>query len=34
MNLADFVDNIKVSLDDMQYTKEHGYVKGISNILK
>jgi len=32
MNLADFVDNIKVSLDDMQYTKEHGYVKGISNI--
>ena len=32
MNLADFVDNIKVSLDDIQYTKEHGYVKGISNI--
>ena len=32
MNLTDFVDNIKVSLDDIQYTKEHGYVKGISNI--
>jgi transcription elongation factor Elf1 len=32
MNLTDFVDNIKVSIDDLQYTKEHGYVKGISNI--
>ena len=32
MNLTDFVDNIKVSLDDIKYTKEHGYVKGISNI--
>ena len=32
MNLTDFVENVKVSLDDLQYTKEHGYVKGISNI--
>ena len=32
MNLADFVETIKVSLDDIQYTREHGYVKGISNI--
>jgi hypothetical protein len=32
MNLRDFVENVKVSLDDLQYTKEHGYVKGISNI--
>ena len=32
MNLADFVDNVKVSLEDLNYTKEHGYIKGISNI--
>jgi len=32
MNLADFVDNVKVSLQDLEYTKEHGYIKGISNI--
>jgi hypothetical protein len=32
MNLTDFVENVKVSLDDLLYTKEHGYVKGISNI--
>ena len=32
MNLADFVENVKVSLEDLNYTKEHGYIKGISNI--
>jgi len=32
MNLKDFIDNLKVSLDDLEYTKDHGYVKGISNI--
>ena len=32
MNLTDFLKELTVSLDDMQYTKEHGYVKGISNI--
>jgi len=32
MNLTDFVENVKVSLDDLQYTRVHGYVKGISNI--
>jgi hypothetical protein len=32
MNLTDFVENVKVSLDDLLYTKEHGYAKGISNI--
>ena len=32
MNLTDFVDNIKVSLEDLEYTNQHGYVKGISNI--
>lgn len=32
MNLTDFVENIKVSLEDLEYTNQHGYVKGISNI--
>ena len=32
MNLTDFVENVKVSLEDLLYTKNHGYVKGISNI--
>ena len=32
MNLTDFVRNIKISLEDLQYTNQHGYVKGISNI--
>ena len=32
MNLTDFVDKLKVSLEDLMYTKDHGYVKGISNI--
>tara|TARA_B110000037_G_scaffold85614_1_gene101553 strand:+ start:151 stop:1098 length:948 start_codon:yes stop_codon:yes gene_type:complete len=32
MNLTDFVDQLKVSLEDLIYTKDHGYVKGISNI--
>ena len=32
MNLTDFVDNIKISLEDLYYTNQHGYVKGISNI--
>ena len=32
MNLTDFVENIKVSLEDLNYTNQHGYVKGISNI--
>ena len=33
MNLTDFVDNIKVSIQDLEYTNQHGYEKGISNIL-
>ena len=32
MNLTDFVENVKVSLEDLKYTQEHGYIKGISNI--
>lgn len=34
MNLSDFVNNIKISLEDLEYTNEHGYVKGISNIFQ
>jgi len=32
MNLHEFVDNVKVTLEDLNYTKDNGYVKGISNI--
>jgi len=32
MNLSDFVNNLPISLDDLLYTQEHGYVEGISNI--
>lgn len=32
MNLNDFLDGIKISLEDLEYTNEHGYVKGVSNI--
>lgn len=32
MNLQDFIDSLKVSLEDLNYTKNHGYAKGLSNI--
>ena len=32
MNLEDFIDKLKFSLEDLQYTKENGYAKGLSNI--
>ena len=32
MNLSEFVDKIKLSLDDLLYTRNNGYVKGITNI--
>ena len=32
MNLTDFVENVKVSIEDLLYTKNHGFMKGISNI--
>ena len=32
MNLQNFVDNVKVTLEDLKYTQNNGYVKGISNI--
>jgi|SaaInlStandDraft_1057018.scaffolds.fasta_scaffold58347_1 hypothetical protein len=32
MNLTEFVENVRVSLQDLHYTKENGYIDGISNI--
>ena len=34
MNLTDFMSNLNVSNEDLQYTKEYGYVEGVSNIFK
>ena len=33
MNLTDFVENLTVSIEDLLYTKDHGYIKGVSNLL-
>ena len=33
MNIDEFVDNIKLSLDDLEYTGRKGYIEGISNII-
>lgn len=32
MNITDFLKQLNISMDDLYYTKENGYVKGISNI--
>tara|TARA_B100000963_G_scaffold360371_1_gene390988 strand:- start:21407 stop:22606 length:1200 start_codon:yes stop_codon:yes gene_type:complete len=32
MNLSDFVNNLNISIEDLLYTQQHGYMKGISNI--
>ena len=32
MNLKDFVQQLKITIDDLVYQGEHGYVKGIENI--
>ena len=34
MNLTDFIEGLNVSLEDLEYTNEHGYAKGISNIFQ
>ena len=34
MNLTDFINNVKISLEDLSYSKDNGYVKGICNILQ
>tara|TARA_Y100000996_G_scaffold407777_1_gene385821 strand:+ start:222 stop:1139 length:918 start_codon:yes stop_codon:yes gene_type:complete len=33
LNLTDFIENIKLTIEDLMYSKEHGYVKGLSNVL-
>lgn len=33
MNLNDFIDTIKFSLNDLKYTQKNGYAEGISNVL-
>ena len=33
MNLTDFIENLKYSLEDLDYSGKNGYVKGVSNIL-
>lgn len=32
MNLTEFVSKVKLSIEDLIYTRDNGYVKGISNI--
>lgn len=32
MNLSDFISSLKLSMDDLEYTIDNGYVKGIANI--
>ena len=33
MNLTDFVNQIQISLEDLEYSKKNGFAKGITNIL-
>jgi len=33
LNLTDFVQNIQVTLEDLQYTKDNGFVDGVTNII-
>ena len=33
MNLTDWIENIKVTLEDLQYTKDNGFVNGVTNII-
>jgi len=33
LNISDFVDSIKLSLDDLEYTGRKGYIEGITNIV-
>ena len=32
MNIKDFVEKVRISLEDLQYTTDNGFAKGISNI--
>lgn len=33
LNLTDWVQNIKVTLEDLEYTKDNGFVDGVTNII-
>ena len=33
VNFSQFCEDIKVSLKELQYTSEHGYIEGVSNIM-
>jgi len=33
LNISDFVESIKLSLDDLEYTGRKGYIEGITNIV-
>jgi hypothetical protein len=33
INMSDFVNSIKVNLEDLENTGKHGYIQGISNII-
>ena len=32
MNLTDFIDNLNVSLEDLNFSKNNGYIQGVTNI--
>ena len=32
MSIQDFLNQLKISLDDLNYTKNNGFVEGISNV--
>ena len=34
MNLSDFVNNLNISIEDLLYTQQNGYIKGITNIFE
>ena len=32
MNITDFINSLQLSLEDLLYTRDNGYIKGITNI--
>ena len=32
MNFTDFVENLQITLEDLKFTKDNGYVEGVTNI--
>ena len=32
MNLTDFINQLNVSLEDLQYSKNNGFIEGVTNI--